>query len=440
MTRKKRGYVCDVCGYDAPAWFGRCPSCETWDSAKSFSSLEIPEKAPEGLFLPLENIDTFDHERISTGFFELDRALGGGIVAGSSVLFSGEPGVGKSTCVLQIASSIASSGRDVLYITGEESARQIKLRANRLGLKNGNHIHVSPSSEIDYLRTADLSGYTLIVLDSLQTVRLAEIPSLPGSVTQVRECANLVISRSKKEEIPSLLIGHITKEGLIAGPKLIEHLADTVLSFEDTARGLRFIRALKNRFGPADEVAVFEMRSDGLSEVQDLSGITVQEFMPAPGNVITAVVEGSRAFLVEIQSLVSKPLYSSPRRVTSGVSIDRMLLVAGVLTKRAGIPLDTLDIYVNVAGGLSLDDTGIDLAVAVSLVSSFLDKPVPDKACVFGEIGLDGSIRKVSHMSRRTERAEISGFPNTISPEGRVLTRDISELLKIFGGVISERK
>ena len=438
MTRKKKGYVCDVCGYDAPAWFGKCPVCDTWDSAKEISSTDAPEQIAQGVFLPLSDIDTSDKERMSTGFPELDRALGGGIVGGSSILFSGEPGVGKSTCVLQIASHVASKGKNVLYVTGEESARQIKLRADRLGLRNGGHIHVAASSNIDYLSSADLAEYGLIVLDSLQTVRLSDVASLPGSVTQVRESANLVISRSKRDEIPSLLIGHITKEGLIAGPKLIEHLADTVLSFEDTGHGLRFIRTLKNRFGPADEIAVFEMRSDGLAEVSDISGVMVHEFVQAPGNVITAVVEGSRPFLVEIQSLVSRPLYSSPRRVTSGVSIDRMLLVAGVLTKRANIPFDTLDIYVNVAGGLSLDDTGIDLAVAASLISSFLNRAMPKKACVFGEIALDGSIRRVSHMSRRIDRAEASGFPYTISPEGKNTVRDISELLKIFGGAVGE--
>ncbi|MFW6121574.1 MAG: DNA repair protein RadA [Petrotogales bacterium] len=438
MNKKSNQYfVCDNCGYESPVWFGRCPSCKAWNSAVSLRVSNKKEKKvslqrEEIKSVSLENVDTGESYRYKTGLNELDRVLGGGIVPGSVTLLSGEPGIGKSTLVLQLSDRI-SDKKNVLYVTGEESLRQIKLRADRLKLLHKNNIDVITSTNIDFLEDLKIEKYSLVIFDSLQTLKHPEVASLPGSVVQVRECTNYIVEIAKRTDIPVFIVGHITKGGQIAGPKLIEHLVDTVLYFETNKTGFRFVRTIKNRFGPADEVAVFEMKSDGLSEIQDISTIFLDDFSTAPGNIITAVNEGSKIFLIEVQSLVSKPIYGNPRRLSSGIALDRVLLTSAVLTRRARLPLDNMDIYVNVVGGIQITDPGVDLAVATSLVSAFFDKSMVQGTAAFGEIGLDGSIRSVSFSERRVDRLKDSGFRNIISPEREDIS-NIRELAKLIGG------
>lgn len=440
--KKKRSYVCDACGHESPAWFGRCPACGEWNTAVAFNfqteSEETLQSVPSEI-IPLSNIDTVESIRLESGIQEFDRAIGGGIVPGSAVLVSGEPGIGKSTFMLQLSDKIAKE-RPILYVSGEESPRQLKLRADRLNLSNKNNVNILAATDITFLRKAGLSDYGLVIFDSLQTLKLSDVPSLPGSVVQVRECANFLVSSAKKEEVPIFIVSHITKGGQIAGPKLVEHLVDTVLYFETSKTGYRFLRTVKNRFGPSDEIAVFEMTSTGLEEIPDISSIFVEEYLSAPGNIVAAVSEGSRAFLVEVQALVSKPIYGTPRRLSTGIPLERVLLVAAVLTKRAGIPLDSLDLYVNVAGGLQIEDTGADLAVATALISSFTDTAMPDDLAVYGEIGLDGTVRSVSSAEKRLERARKSTFDRVISPDGKTGVKDVKQLLKIIGGMRNGEK
>ncbi len=431
-----------MCGYESPAWFGRCPSCSEWNSAVVFNSeldsQDYHEK-PMAESRALSEIDTVENSRSSSGIQEFDRSIGGGIVPGSAVLISGEPGIGKSTFMLQLSAGIAKE-KPVLYVSGEESPRQLKLRADRLGLKNQQNIKIVAATDITFLRNEDLSGYGLLVFDSLQTLKLSDVPSLPGSVVQVRECANFLVSSAKSSEVPVFIVSHVTKGGLIAGPKLVEHLVDTVLYFEASKTGYRFLRTVKNRFGPSDEIAVFEMTSAGLIEIPDISSLFVEDYVSAPGNVIAAISEGSRTFLVEVQALVSKPIYGTPRRLSTGIPVERVLLVAAVLTKRAGMPLDSLDLYVNVAGGIQIEDTGADLAVAAALISSFTDTVIPDNLTLFGEIGLDGTVRSVSSTEKRIERAKSSPFNRIVSPEGENPLADVRQLVKMIGGIRNGKK
>ncbi|MBN2219372.1 MAG: DNA repair protein RadA [Kosmotogaceae bacterium] len=440
--KKKRSFVCDVCGYESPAWFGRCPSCHEWNTAISFVSEEDRDEKISVADIevrPLSQIDTSESSRVDTEIEELNRSLGGGVVPGSAVLISGEPGIGKSTLMLQLAALIAGE-RPVLYISAEESARQIKLRAERLKIQRKEQIEVVSATEIDFLGSLGIEKYGMIIVDSLQTIKMSSVPSLPGSVVQVRECANMLVSLAKSSDVPVLIVSHITKGGQIAGPKLVEHLVDTVLYFESSKTGFRFLRTIKNRFGPSDEIAVFEMTSEGLKEVPDISSLFVEDYISAPGNVVSAIYEGSRAFLIEVQALVSKPVYGTPRRLASGIPLERLLLVTAVLTKRAGIPLDSLDLYLNVAGGLQIEDTGVDLAIAAALISSYTDTSIPEGIAFFGEIGLDGTVRSVSSAEKRIDRAKKSSFMTIVAPEGRNGIKGVKQLLKIIGGMKSGKE
>ncbi len=442
MMKKRRSYVCEVCGYDSPAWFGRCPSCGEWNTAVPFTAEGSREEASSIADLearPLSEIDTRQSLRIDTHIEELNRSLGGGIVPGSAILVSGEPGIGKSTLMLQLSDLVADE-RPVLYLSGEESVHQLKLRGDRLRLLNKERIEVVSTNEIDALRSLEIGKYGMLVVDSLQTIRVSSAPSLPGSVVQVKECANMLVSLAKTSEIPVMIVSHITKGGQIAGPKLVEHLVDTVLYFESSKTGYRFLRTVKNRFGPSDEIAVFEMTAEGLKEVPDISSLFVEDYTSAPGNVVSVVYEGSRSFLVEVQALVSKPVYGTPRRLSTGVPLERLLLVTAVLNKRAGIPLDSLDLYLNVAGGLQIEDTGVDLAIAAALISSYSDTSMSEGVGFFGEIGLDGTIRSVSSTEKRLERARKSSFSRIVSPEGRNGIKDVKQLLKIIGGMKSGKE
>jgi DNA repair protein RadA/Sms len=288
--------------------------------------------------------------------------------------------------MLQLSALIAGE-KPVLYISAEESARQLRLRAERLKIQRKEQIEVVSATEIDFLGSLAIEKYGMIVVDSLQTIKMSSVPSLPGSVVQVRECANMLVSLAKSSDIPVLIVSHITKGGQIAGPKLVEHVVDTVLYFESSKTGFRFLRTIKNRFGPSDEIAVFEMTSEGLKEVPDISSLFVEDYISAPGNVVSAIYEGSRAMLIEVQALVSKPVYGTPRRLASGIPLERLLLVTAVLTKRAGIPLDSLDLYMNVAGGLQIEDTGVDLAIAAALISSYTDTSIPEGVAFLKFIG-----------------------------------------------------
>lgn len=409
MTKKLKGYICSNCGFESPVWFGKCPSCNLWDVAVSFEKDKKTSVREHSIKKEkLNEISLESKPRILTGLDEFDRSIGGGIVPGSVSLLSGEPGIGKSTIMLQICESVAKKGK-VLYFTGEESSKQIKIRAERLNLKNQENIDIVTSFDIEEtLENISANEYILVIFDSLQTIKKSSILGIPGSIIQVRECANDIVNKAKSQDIPIFIVTHVTKQGNIAGPKAVEHLVDCVLYFESGKKGYRILRTLKNRFGPSDEISVYEMSSRGLIEIEDISNIFVDEYSSAPGNVISVVNEGSRSFFIEIQSLVSKPIYGTPRKLTSGVSLDRVLLTSAVLTKRLGVPLDSMDIYVNVAGGLQVKDTATDLSIALSLLSSFSDKSIPIDFVSFGEIALDGTLRGVYSSDKRLERIKRS--------------------------------
>jgi len=432
MTKKQTEYICSNCGYVSPVWFGKCPSCNLWDVAVSYERER--KKSSKTAKINKETLNSISLEskpRFLTGLNEFDRSIGGGIVPGSVTLLSGEPGIGKSTIMLQICEMIAKNGK-VLYFTGEESAKQIKLRAERLNLKNQNNIDIISSFDIEpTIESIEIEDYILIVFDSLQTIKKGSLPGIPGSIIQVRETANDIVNKAKTTGVPIFIVTHVTKMGDIAGPKAVEHLVDCVLFFESGKKGYRILRTLKNRFGPSDEISVYEMSSGGLIQIEDISSIFVDEYSSAPGNVISVVNEGSRSFFVEIQSLVSKPIYGTPRKLTSGVSLDRVLLTSAVLTKRLGVPLDSMDVYVNVAGGLQIKDTATDLAIALSLLSSFSDKSIPVDFVSFGEIALDGTLRSVYGSEKRLDRINRSNKTG-LYPDKKNGMHDVKDLFSFL--------
>ncbi|MCR5635659.1 MAG: DNA repair protein RadA [Clostridiales bacterium] len=439
MAVKSRNvFICEQCGYESVKWYGKCPGCGEWNSmAEQVRTVKdqtapVKSKSLNGVkSISINNIDTLDEHRYSTGINELDRVLGGGIVKGSLVLIGGDPGIGKSTLLLQMCGNMAN-GMNILYVSGEESARQLKLRASRLGVESDSlFVFTETDAEAVYDRISSEKP-DLVVIDSIQTMSLSQISSSPGSITQVRECTSLFMRCAKSLDIPIMIVSHVNKDGAIAGPKVLEHIVDAVLYFEgDRQMTYRILRAIKNRFGSTNEIGVFEMVNKGLREVENPSLMLIAgRPKNVSGTCVTSVMEGTRPILAEIQGLAAGTGFGTPRRMCTGFDYNRMAMIIAVLEKRAGFYFSNADAYVNVVGGLRLDEPSVDLAVAVSLISSLKDVPVPENVIVFGEVGLAGEIRSVSHAEERVVEAARLGFTKCVLPmhNYRNLKKSPSEL------------
>ncbi|MDE5946012.1 MAG: DNA repair protein RadA [Oscillospiraceae bacterium] len=425
MAKSKVIYVCNQCGYESSKWNGKCPSCNAWNSfeeeiknnnTKTVSSavaVNLSEK-----ILELSEINFDSDVRYDTGIKELNRVLGGGLVKGSIVLLGGEPGIGKSTILLQICQFLGED-HSILYISGEESARQIKLRAERLKVDSENLYILTANDAEAVCDTINNCSPEIVIIDSIQTMSISQITSSPGSLAQVRECTNLFMRTAKTKEIPIIIVGHVNKDGAIAGPKVMEHIVDAVLYFEGERHlSYRILRAVKNRFGSTNEIGVFEMAESGLKEVPNPSQMLLSgRPHNVSGTCVSCIMEGSRPILAEVQALASKAGYSSPRRMTTGFDFNRLTIIIAVMEKRIGVFMNTLDIYLNVVGGFKLDEPAGDLSVALALYSGIIDKPISEELIAFGEIGLGGEIRSVSHIIQRIREAERMGFETCIIPK-----------------------
>ncbi|EHL76299.1 DNA repair protein RadA [Bacillus smithii] len=426
MVKKKTKFICQSCGYESPKWMGRCPGCGEWNQMveevemtgrqkKTFIHSESSRISKPS---PLITVQSTEEPRTTTNMKEFNRVLGGGIVAGSLVLIGGDPGIGKSTLLLQISSQLASGGHKVLYISGEESAKQIKLRADRLNVDSSNlYIYSETNLELINLAIEQLNP-EFVIIDSIQTVYHPEVTSAPGSVSQVRESTAEFMRMAKVQGMAIFIVGHVTKEGSIAGPRILEHMVDTVLYFEgERHHSYRILRAVKNRFGSTNEMGIFEMKETGLIEVENPSEIFLEErAQSASGSTVVASMEGTRPVLVEIQALIAPTSFNYPRRMATGIDHNRVSLLMAVLEKRVGLLLQNQDAYLKVAGGVKLDEPAIDLAVAVSIVSSFRDKPTRSTDCIIGEVGLTGEVRRVTRIEQRVREAEKLGFSRVIIP------------------------
>ena len=425
-------YVCTQCGETSPRWLGRCPSCGSWNTMTEDVVAE-PAKSASGRGaalarvpgqtslkpLRLKNVSTTEEKsRIVTGIRELDRVLGGGIVLGSVILIGGEPGIGKSTILLQLCGEVSRT-RNVLYVTGEESVRQIKLRAERLRVPQDNISLVAESDVDEICGLIEQMKPDLVVIDSIQTMRCTDVASSSGTVSQVKESTARFLSVAKTNEIPTFIVGHVNKDGAIAGPKVMEHIVDTVLYFEgDKTLPYRVLRAVKNRYGSTNEIGMFDMTGKGLEQIENPSQVMLEgRPIGISGTCVACVMEGTRPVLSEIQSLVTKTTFPSPRRTASGFDYNRMYLLLAVLEKRAGYVFANQDVYVNIIGGLRLDETACDLPVCLAMASSLLDLPVSEKTLAIGEVGLGGEIRSVPHLETRLREAQRVGFDTAIVPK-----------------------
>lgn len=467
MPKSRTSYVCTECGAESAQWFGKCPACDAWDSLveqnvthgtshdrrigwqgttqqNGKSSANTPPKPR--MALKFSQITEKQQERWSSGYVELNRVLGGGVVPGSLVLIGGDPGIGKSTLLLQVANRLAMDYR-ILYVSAEESGQQVKLRASRLGVgialtpdtaseekpaAPGDavepNLYVLPETDLEQiLRELESLKPNLAVIDSIQTIYLPTMASAPGSVAQVRECTSALMRLAKSEDITLLIVGHVTKEGAIAGPRVLEHLVDTVLYFEgDRFASHRLLRSVKNRFGATHEIGIFEMIDRGLREVANPSELFLgNRDEAAPGTAIVVACEGTRPLVVELQALVSPTSYASPRRSTTGVDYNRLLQILAVLEKRVGIPLSKLDAYVASAGGLNVEEPAVDLGIAIAVVASFRDRIVDPRTVLIGEVGLGGQVRAVSQMELRLKEAAKLGFKRAIVPKGQKFPEDL---------------
>lgn len=428
MAKVKKAYFCQNCGTESVKWIGRCPSCSEWNTF--VEEVIVPENKATASGLggssgfktagernrpqPMVNIRQSDTPRIDMGSVEVNRVLGGGLVPGSLVLIGGEPGIGKSTLALQLALRLENS--PILYVSGEESPQQIKLRADRIGILNRECLILSETSLDNILIHLVESAPKMVVIDSIQTLYSERVESSPGSVSQIRECAALLLKYAKESGVPVLVIGHITKEGTIAGPKVLEHIVDVVFQFEgDNNNAYRILRSIKNRFGATSEIGVFEMCSDGLREVDNPSEILVSHYdEPLSGIAIGASIEGMRPYLIETQALVSTSAYGTPQRSATGIDYKRMGMLLAVLEKRLGFRLGSKDVFVNLAGGFKVADTGLDLAIVAAVISSGLDIPLSGDICFAGEVGLSGEVRPASKTEQRVSEAARLGFARVV--------------------------
>lgn len=427
---KNTAFFCSECGYESAKWFGQCPACKAWNtfveepiasklSAKGISAVRKESTYKDNHPVSLKEINSEEKERTSTGIGELDRVLGGGIVQGSLVLVGGDPGIGKSTLLLQMCYYLSDAGNKVLYISGEESLRQIKLRAERIGECNDN-LKTFCETNLDIIEEVLKKEMPqVVIIDSIQTMYREEISAAPGSVSQVRESTSILMQLAKGLNITIFIVGHVTKEGVVAGPRVLEHMVDTVLYFEgDRHASYRILRAVKNRFGSTNEIGVFEMRQSGLEEVENpseymLSGRPEQ----SAGSVVACSMEGTRPILIEIQALVCRSNFGMPRRTAAGTDYNRVNLLMAVLEKRLGMALSNSDAYVNIAGGIRMNEPAIDLGIVMALVSSYRNRPVDEKTIVFGEVGLSGEVRAVNMPEQRVAEAKKLGFETCILPQ-----------------------
>jgi DNA repair protein RadA/Sms len=490
MAKPKTFYTCNECGAESPQWFGKCPACGTYNSLEEQisiqSSVDVPGRggvsswqsaqsngkshnkpAKARASLTFDQITDRQIARWESGYGELDRVLGGGVVPGSMVLIGGDPGIGKSTLLLQVSNQLAQKYR-ILYVTGEESGQQVKLRASRLGVSKsvnvvneenikvvvdptlpidpdsiGADLYVLPETDLEeILREIDSLKPNVAVIDSIQTVFFPALTSAPGSVAQVRECTAALMKVAKHEDVTMLIVGHVTKEGAIAGPKVLEHLVDTVLYFEgDRFASHRLLRTVKNRFGATHEIGIFEMVAEGLREVSNPSELFLgNRDDPAPGTAIVVACEGTRPIVVELQALVSPTSYPSPRRAGTGVDYNRLVQILAVLEKRVGIPMSKLDSYVASAGGLNVEEPAVDLGIAIAIVASFRDRIVDPGTVLIGEVGLGGQVRSVSQMELRLKEAAKLGFKRAIVPKGTKfpdLNIEILPVSKVIDAIIA---
>lgn len=438
----KTVYTCQTCGYETPKWMGKCPDCGEWHTfveetktsrrSPGFSGKNAVANAE---VIAVSAIDSRDETRVLTGIKELDRVLGGGLVPGTLILIGGDPGIGKSTLMLQALHGLSRGGRKVLYISGEESVRQLGLRSKRLATLSTDILAVS-EIEIDaILAIVEKTRPGVIVIDSIQTMYSADLTSAPGSVSQVRESAMRLMLMAKQQSIPTFLVGHVTKEGAIAGPRLLEHMVDTVLYFEgDRNHVFRILRAVKNRFGSTNEIGVFEMKENGLNEVDNPSAIFLSERPESsPGSVVTSSMEGTRPILVELQALASSTNLGTPRRTILGLDQNRVALLVAVMEKKLGMHLLGHDIFMNVAGGVRIDEPGVDLGIVSAIASSFLDQPIMDGTAVVGEVGLTGEVRAVGQIETRAGEMKKMGFTRCLVPRNNLERMATLKGLELIG-------
>ena len=424
MAKIKTKYVCQSCGYETAKWLGKCPECTKWntfveeiDQKSTKKEVFIIDKSSSKP-VSINSIESKEEERFTTDINELDRVLGGGIVKGSLVLVGGDPGIGKSTLLIQVSSNVANLGKTVLYITGEESESQIKMRAKRLGI-NSENLYIFAENNLSIIESyLESVNPELIILDSIQTVFSPEISSAPGTVSQIKEGTSKFMKISKKMGISTFIVGHVTKEGSLAGPKLLEHMVDTVLYFEgERYNTYRLVRAVKNRFGSTNELGVFEMRDLGLVELDNPSKILISEKpKDVAGSVIISTVEGTRPMLLELQALVSPTSFGIPKRTSTGVDYNRVGMLLAVLEKRVGLQIQNQDVYINIVGGIKINEPSIDLGIAISVASSFRNIPIDEDIAVTGEVGLTGEVRAVSFIEKRIAECKKLGFKKIVVP------------------------
>ncbi|MDO4740326.1 MAG: DNA repair protein RadA [Eubacteriales bacterium] len=443
MAKKSTKYICSACGYETARWMGKCPACGAWntfDETVAAPEAEIVKKLKRkpGGGTQAVRVDEIPDEgaaRLTTGIGELDRVLGGGAVEGSMMLVGGEPGIGKSTLLTQASANMARDGWKVLYVSGEESARQIKMRARRLQLDDSGFMVLSENDMNAIDAQIDEIKPDVLIADSVQTMYLPELSGAPGSVSQVRESAALLMRKAKADNICVFLVGHVTKEGSIAGPRILEHMVDAVLYFEgDGEHQYRLLRAVKNRFGSVNEIGMFEMTGDGMREVPNPSEALLNERAHGQsGSCVNCAMEGTRALLVDVQALVATTAFGNPRRMSSGVDQGRMALLLAVMEKRAGMALYNKDVYVNIAGGMSLSEPAADLAICAAIASGHKNIPLDGRWAVMGEVGLAGEVRAVSHAERRLAECARMGFTDVVLPKGNLRSLSIPEGVRVHG-------
>ncbi len=423
MAKQHRLYECQSCGFQTPRWMGKCPNCNSWDTIIELTKEQVDYlKKTQAIAnnasraIPITEVTSINIDRIDSGSKELNLVLGGGIVLGSLILIGGSPGIGKSTLLLKVAGNLAACGKNVLYVSGEESASQIKLRGDRLGTNHNNLYLLSEINLENIVAEIESRDYSLIIIDSIQTIYSGDIPSAPGSVTQVRAITFELMRIAKSKNIPIFIIGHITKDGSIAGPRVLEHMVDTVLYFEgDSNSDLRLLRGFKNRFGSTNEVGLFEMDSHGFRDATSMSDRFFNKGELNPGSALSVIMEGSRPIIIEVEALVS-PSYTHPKRSSTGFETNRLNMLLALLEKKLDLPLGTYDIFVNIVGGIKINEPSADLAVVAAILSSFRDRALSSKTLFIGEVGLTGEIKDVTNLLQRLKEAHTQGFSKAIVP------------------------
>lgn len=440
MAKKKSSFVCQKCGYKSAKYLGRCPNCGEWSSfveeveVQEVKNQRVSMTGERSKPLKLDEVELFDTPRIETDLDEFNRVLGGGVVPGSLVLIGGDPGIGKSTLLLQVSTQLAFRGR-VLYVSGEESAQQIKLRAERLGDIDRDFYLYAETNMQSIRAEVERLKPNFLIIDSIQTIMTPEIQSTQGSVSQVREVTGELMQIAKTNDIATFIVGHVTKEGQLAGPRMLEHMVDTVLYFEGERNNtFRILRAVKNRFGSTNEIGIFEMQGHGLVEVTNPSEVFLEERLEgSTGSAIVCALEGTRPILVEIQALTTPTMFGNAKRTTSGLDFNRVSLIMAVLEKRTGLLMQNQDAYLKSAGGVKLDEPAIDLAVAVAVASSYKELPTDARECFIGEIGLTGEIRRVTRIEQRLNEAAKLGFKKVYAPKNSIVGIDIPEQIQVIG-------